>query len=586
MTADADLDGASVVLICDGTTWNTQGVKVHYDAADCDSGKGGTIRYSSGGSPQWEFCDGGAETWRPFESSQSSGVCAAPTLCPNVGDICDDGNPGTTDDPIFAGFVINPTLGGECRALFVAPEHQANYVQWSVAAGVDHIANDSVFDGRINDAQIPDSTNFPAAKACKDLVSGGFDDWYLPAREELLALSYHRDAIAASSEPWDWNIVSSTEENNDRIWMFHLHASSDQPYYGYHDKVANAYGVRCIRTESAAVVPSCSDDASGQCLLQAARDDGDPEFLATNIANGVNILGVTGTMTGSAECPPAGDAVYGGSGTVGVWSDGTYVYGNTNGALVAQTFNGTSWSGNLASTPLSGDGWNLWGDGTYIYVADGAAGLKAYTFNGTAFTLHGTYDSPGYAQTAWGDGTYIYLADGNAIRALSFDGTTFTLRGTFTTAADSTYDVWADGGYIYTTRLDTRTLYALTFNGTTFTTAASTETEGSVPITVFGDGTHIYVGHSWDGIEVYTFNGTAFTLDSHDDVRDAHDIVVTDGYMYAALRGLGAYRAGATPFMVSSYPNADGPAQVAFDSTYVYEADEYGGTIAIRKCGN
>ncbi|WP_460590081.1 Lcl domain-containing protein [Haliea atlantica] len=43
--------------------------------------------------------------------------------------------------------------------------------------------------------------------------------------------------------------------------------------------------------------PRCQDDDTGECYLQATRSNDDPEFIADNIADGVNILGVTGTYT-------------------------------------------------------------------------------------------------------------------------------------------------------------------------------------------------------------------------------------------------------------------------------------------------
>jgi hypothetical protein len=37
--------------------------------------------------------------------------------------------------------------------------------------------------------------------------------------------------------------------------------------------------------------------------LDASRSNSDPDFTAVNIANGVNILGVTGTLTGGLTGP-------------------------------------------------------------------------------------------------------------------------------------------------------------------------------------------------------------------------------------------------------------------------------------------
>lgn len=81
MTADADQNGAEVVLVCDGSVWQpaagglpscadgqfpvmyggvwtcSGGVNVGYQPA-CDPDDEGTIRYVSSGDPPWEYCDG------------------------------------------------------------------------------------------------------------------------------------------------------------------------------------------------------------------------------------------------------------------------------------------------------------------------------------------------------------------------------------------------------------------------------------------------------------------------------------------------------------------------------------------------
>ena len=65
---------------------------------------------------------------------------------------------------------------------------------------------------------------------------------------------------------------------------------------------------------------------------------------------------------------------------------------------------------------------NVWGDGTYIYLANYSDRLIAYTFNGTTFTNVGSIDDGGFAIGVWGDGTYIYLANvSDGLRAYSFE---------------------------------------------------------------------------------------------------------------------------------------------------------------------
>ena len=57
-------------------------------------------------------------------------------------------------------------------------------------------------------------------------------------------------------------------------------------------------------------IGACVDDDTTLCALETSRASNDPEFTASNIANGVNILGVTGTLTGGLS-GPAGCATIG-----------------------------------------------------------------------------------------------------------------------------------------------------------------------------------------------------------------------------------------------------------------------------------
>lgn len=49
--------------------------------------------------------------------------------------------------------------------------------------------------------------------------------------------------------------------------------------------------------------PRCEDDDIGECYLETDRSESDPDFIASNIADGVNILGVTGSLSGSTCIP-------------------------------------------------------------------------------------------------------------------------------------------------------------------------------------------------------------------------------------------------------------------------------------------
>ncbi len=116
--ADPDGDLAGVVLVCDGTVWRAQGVKVPYDATACTAAKDGTIRFTSA-TDDFEFCDGSA--WVPFDSAAS----------------CFAGGWSPTEKIVFAtSQTWNGNLGGifgahaKCQAAAKAANLVGTYYAW------------------------------------------------------------------------------------------------------------------------------------------------------------------------------------------------------------------------------------------------------------------------------------------------------------------------------------------------------------------------------------------------------------------------------------------------------------------------
>lgn len=75
--------------------------------------------------------------------------------------------------------------------------------------------------------------------------------------------------------------------------------------------------------------PRCTDNDTGECYLDATRSNDDPDFTAANIADGVNILGITGTLIDGASSwrlrslVAGGDSLSGaGSQSCGIKADG------------------------------------------------------------------------------------------------------------------------------------------------------------------------------------------------------------------------------------------------------------------------
>ena len=232
---------------------------------------------------------------------------------------------------------------------------------------------------------------------------------------------------------------------------------------------------------------------------------------------------------------------------LGVWGDGTYIYAACQaGGIRAYMFDGVNFI--LKGTGAVGVGYEaVWGDGTYIYIACEGEGIRAYTFDGTTFTLKGVkYDGDFYSDV-WGDGTYIYAAcfeDG--IRAYTFDGTNFTLKGVKYNAGYYV-GVWGDGTYIYAACFEYG-IRAYTFDGTNFTLKAG---GAGYHYDVWGDGTtYIYAACYGGGIRAYTFDGTTFTLSGTlNDGGDYVDVWGDGTYIYAACSssGIRAYKLSDKP---------------------------------------
>lgn len=198
--------------------------------------------------------------------------------------------------------------------------------------------------------------------------------------------------------------------------------------------------------------------------------------------------------------------------------DGTYIYtgsGETPPHLRAYTFNGSSFS--LSGSFATSD--NILEDvyyvanvnpsiGNNIITAGGINGIRAYSFNGTSFTYKAVKNDGGYAWNLFAHNDYIYLANGSdGLRSYYLWYTPFGFYSAGHAAiTGTTYDVGSDGTYIYAASSSGLRAYSqiglnLTLRGTISGYAEE----------VWCDGTYIYVNDS-SQIKAYTFNGTSFTL--------------------------------------------------------------------------
>jgi len=126
-------------------------------------------------------------------------------------------------------------------------------IQWSVDSGSVE-GKPGIGDGKKNTEAIVDYSlqtgkSMPAARLCKRLKYGGYDDWFLPSKVELglMYLNLKEAEIGGFSGNWYW---SSTQSGGDRAWAqrFSDGAQDDSIWYGGRngDK-NNKYSVRACR---------------------------------------------------------------------------------------------------------------------------------------------------------------------------------------------------------------------------------------------------------------------------------------------------------------------------------------------------
>ncbi len=248
---------------------------------------------------------------------------------------------------------------------------------------------------------------------------------------------------------------------------------------------------------------------------------GDGTYVYTTGGSGVSALSTT--LSGSIT--RIDTKAFGDTGYADIWGDGTYIYAVSSNNLRAMTFDGTTLS-SAGSIATGGTNASVFGDGTYIYVAAGSAGLKAYSFDGTNFTLKGTY--AGNMQDVWSDGSYIYASGGTtAFYVLTFDGSAFTLVDS--DDAGTVTQSWGDGTYIYT---NANGLIAYSFDGISLSQIDSVSTD-LTGIRIWADGQNILVGGSTGIIRDYTFNGRYFRPVAATKLAGAINNLWSDGaYLY------------------------------------------------------
>lgn len=121
-------------------------------------------------------------------------------------------------------------IEGESHGLIVAPDDQTSPSPWcsnpvNTITGANGIA---LGTGKTNTVAIVGSTGgpYPAARACFDLVSGIYEDWNLPSKDELNKLYVGRAVIGNMSAGYYW----SSTENSTTGWIQHFTTGVQSTY--------------------------------------------------------------------------------------------------------------------------------------------------------------------------------------------------------------------------------------------------------------------------------------------------------------------------------------------------------------------
>jgi hypothetical protein len=159
-------------------------------------------------------------------------------------------------NPLGGGFFGGEmSIEGERFALIVAPKAEGEKMELEYKLKDRGTADgtDSDDDGLANSERINDS-NHPAAQFCRQLRIGGFDDWYLPSRDELAMLCrnlgptrkstpelFKSGNAEAFEDEWYW---SSTEyaPYSGYAWVVGFYGGNQ---YGGNE--SNNYGFRAVR---------------------------------------------------------------------------------------------------------------------------------------------------------------------------------------------------------------------------------------------------------------------------------------------------------------------------------------------------
>ncbi len=117
----------------------------------------------------------------------------------------------------FRGGIIFYLDGTGQHGLISATSDQSNDTQWGCQGTSIGNTSTDIGMGQANTVAIVNGCSEvgQAARICQDLVLGGYDDWYLPSRDELNLMYEQRTVIGGF---WNDDYWSSSEDSDHDAW--------------------------------------------------------------------------------------------------------------------------------------------------------------------------------------------------------------------------------------------------------------------------------------------------------------------------------------------------------------------------------
>lgn len=194
----------------------------------------------------------------------------------------------------------------------------------------------------------------------------------------------------------------------------------------------------------------------------------------------------------------------------------------------------------------------VWGDGTFLYLANGHGGVDVFSFDAhtKTLTLCGSYNPTPACVDVYTDDTYLYVAGhsgGVYLLTVAADGS-LTYEWTVAAAGDYQLGVWGETrsghDYWYLASYDAG-LQVYETNGDGSVTLKDADTTGELARGVHGDGTFIYVANGTSGLSVFAINESTGALthkDSYSCGGGHARRVWTDGtFVYVGANNQGFY---------------------------------------------